>query len=167
MAKQTIIIYVKCWADWFVCLAVFYLLRLFNFCLLNLFIYVVLGYRIRWWNKVVYNGVQTSDLCPSRIHSTAPTRRRRDSSVGSGVPAWLRWFTYSVFVEWPRGVVAYACRLLLNLQRGICGAECRGVIVVITMAKCLVQRPAGRQRLYCQPYSPVRETLLFPAVQGY
>jgi len=28
--------------------AYFYLLRLFNFCLLNLFVYVVLGYRIRW-----------------------------------------------------------------------------------------------------------------------
>jgi len=26
----------------------FYLLRLFNFCLLNLFIYFVLGYYIRW-----------------------------------------------------------------------------------------------------------------------
>ena len=30
------------------------ILRLFNFCLLNLFIYFVLGYHIRWWNKVVY-----------------------------------------------------------------------------------------------------------------
>ena len=27
----------------------------FNFCLLNLFIYVVLGYHIRRWNKAVYN----------------------------------------------------------------------------------------------------------------
>jgi len=25
--------------------------RLFNFCSINLFIYVVLGYHIRWWNK--------------------------------------------------------------------------------------------------------------------
>jgi len=42
MAKQTII-YVKCCADWFICLTLFfYLLRLFNFCLLNSFIYVVL-----------------------------------------------------------------------------------------------------------------------------
>jgi len=48
---------------WFVCLSVFlwiglilffYLLRLFNFCFLNLFIYVVLGYHKRWWNNVVY-----------------------------------------------------------------------------------------------------------------
>jgi len=29
------------------------ILRLFNFCLLNLFIYVVLGYYIRWWSKAV------------------------------------------------------------------------------------------------------------------
>jgi len=37
MVKQTII-HVKCCADWFVCLSVFfYLLRLFNFCLLNFF----------------------------------------------------------------------------------------------------------------------------------
>ena len=37
----------------FVCVH-FYLLRLFYFCLLNLFIYFVLGYHIRWWNTVVY-----------------------------------------------------------------------------------------------------------------
>jgi len=42
MAKQTII-YVKCCADWFICLIVFfYLLRLFNFFLVHFFIYVVL-----------------------------------------------------------------------------------------------------------------------------
>jgi len=33
---------------------IFYSLRLFNLCLLNLFIYVVLGYHIRRLNKVVY-----------------------------------------------------------------------------------------------------------------
>jgi len=27
----------------------FYLLHLFNFCLLNLFIYFVLGYHMRWY----------------------------------------------------------------------------------------------------------------------
>jgi len=31
----------------------FHLLHLFNFCSLNSFIYVVLGYHIRWWYKVV------------------------------------------------------------------------------------------------------------------
>jgi len=31
------------------------ILRLFNFCLLNLFIYVVLGYHIRWWHEPAYN----------------------------------------------------------------------------------------------------------------
>ena len=36
-------IYVKCCADWFICLIVFfYLLRLFNLCLVFFFIYVVL-----------------------------------------------------------------------------------------------------------------------------
>jgi len=35
----------------------FYLLRLFIFCLLNLFIYFVLGYRIRWRNEVVCTGI--------------------------------------------------------------------------------------------------------------
>ena len=42
------IIYVKCCADWFVCLGVFLFIAFFNFFLLNLFIYVVLGYHIRW-----------------------------------------------------------------------------------------------------------------------
>jgi len=51
----------------------FYLLRLFNFSLLNLFIYVVLGYHIvRWWNEVVWlftvgryspDALSSSELC--------------------------------------------------------------------------------------------------------
>jgi len=41
--RKISIIYVKCCAGWFICLTVFfYLLRLFNFCLLIFFIYVVL-----------------------------------------------------------------------------------------------------------------------------
>jgi len=47
MVEQTTI-YVKCCADWFVCLGIFfYLLRLFNFHLLHLFIYFVLDYHMR------------------------------------------------------------------------------------------------------------------------
>jgi len=55
MVKQTTIIYVKCCADWFICLDVFYLLRLFNFCLLNLFIYF--GYD---GEIVVYKNVENA-----------------------------------------------------------------------------------------------------------
>jgi len=39
------------------------ILRLFNFCLLNLFIHVVLGCHIRRWNKTVYN---VSWICRER-----------------------------------------------------------------------------------------------------
>ena len=51
-----------------------YLLRLFNFCLLNLFIYVVLGYHIRRWNKVVY----IKQVCI--IHSASYTSCQRGTA---------------------------------------------------------------------------------------
>jgi len=43
------------------------ILRWFNFCLLNLSIYVVLGCHIRWWNKAVYN---VSWICRERTAKT-------------------------------------------------------------------------------------------------
>ena len=45
----------------------FYLLHLFNFCFLHLFIYFVLGYHIRWWNKVVYKTPAVSISTPLAI----------------------------------------------------------------------------------------------------
>jgi len=77
----------------------FYLLRLFNFCSLNLFIYFVLGYHIRWWNTVVYKTeaetkteknaadeeilrptLQTCDCCPSvgtKLHGVRRPRLKQ------------------------------------------------------------------------------------------
>ena len=52
MAKQTII-YVKCCADWFICLTVFFI---YCVCLISVcyFFSFMLCYHIRWWNEVVY-----------------------------------------------------------------------------------------------------------------
>jgi len=46
---------------------IFYLSHLYNLCLLNLFIYSVLGYHIRWWNKVVY--IRLYYLCGWETHA--------------------------------------------------------------------------------------------------
>ena len=55
-------IYVKCCDDLFISLTVlFYLLRLFNFCLL-IFL-CMLCYHIRWWYKVVYINAGPYILC--------------------------------------------------------------------------------------------------------
>ena len=42
-------------------------LRVFNFCLLYLFIYFVLGYYIRCWNKAVYRITDQTSTCTSAL----------------------------------------------------------------------------------------------------
>ena len=87
MAKQTII-YVKCCAGGSFVWVYFYLLRLSNFCLLNLFIYVVLGYHIWGWNKVVYKLDQIFCACYVRLHLA-----RSSSGDNANVVSYILWMT--------------------------------------------------------------------------
>jgi len=76
MAKQTIIYgsFVSVY---------FYLLCFFNFCLLNLFIYVVLGYHVLWWNKVVFNS-------PQPVKGPSKRKKIRGPRARAQCAHWLR-----------------------------------------------------------------------------
>ena len=76
MAKQTIIYgsFVSVY---------YYLLCFFNFCLLNLFIYVVLGYHVLWWNKVVFNS-------PQPVGGPSKRKKIRGPRARAQCAHWLR-----------------------------------------------------------------------------
>ena len=78
----------------------FHLLRLFNLCLLNLFIYVVLGYHIRWWNKVVYKTSVNMEIMNCRTNFPSirlmgisrsrhiPLKVKTEFKMSLGAPNW-------------------------------------------------------------------------------
>ena len=105
-------------------------LRLSNFCLLNLFIYVVYGHRIRWWNKavwiyhrVIYCNVTAQLRC---LWGGADVRAPQSVCARCSVLLWLsrndtsrRWASVH---RWSTAMLYWQPTLCVCVC--VCGARC-------------------------------------------